>query len=201
MALNVDYRESRFVQALLADPKMHITNAAIAAGYSAASASTIGSELLAKPKIQEALHAEMDARAMRTRITADLTLAGIARLALSDVRRVFYPDGTIRPVDTWDDDIAMAVQSVKVKEDPETGARVTEIRLADKAKPLDMLARHLGLLTTDKERNESISDLLKAVLLEMRERQPKDVTPAADWAPLAAPAHALPAPPAPDETD
>ena len=84
--------------------------------------------------------------------------------------------------------------------------RVKKVRLADKTRNLDLLARHLGLLGKDKEAVQTFSDMLKAVLLEMSERaQPKDVTPAADWAPLAAgdegPAHAtaLPAPPAPEE--
>jgi hypothetical protein len=47
---------------------------------------------------------------------------------------------------------------------------------------------------------QTISDLLKAVLLEMATREPpRTVTPDAPWAPLSAPTGELPAPPAPDE--
>lgn len=77
-------------------------------------------------------------------------------------------------------------------------------------RPSDLLLIFLikGILpeyrkTNDRENSESISDLLKAVLLEMSARQQvKDVTPEADWAPLAAPqepARILPPPPAPEE--
>jgi hypothetical protein len=64
-----------------------------------------------------------------------------------------------------------------------------------------LLARHLGLLTTDKERGDTISDLLKAVLLEMRDREDtRNVTPEAEWTPqLPTFSGTLPAPPDPDE--
>ena len=197
------YREQRFVEEYLID--LNGTQAAIRAGYSPWSAGHICQELLQKPTIAKEIERLEAERAMRTRISADSALVGIARLALSDIRRLVNPDGTIKLVDTWDDDIAMAVQSIKVVEES-TGARIKEIRLADKAQPLDMLARHLGVLGKDGEQSQSFSELLKAVLLEMRDRdQQRSVTPEADWRPLAAgpasPAHgaALPAPPAPDE--
>jgi hypothetical protein len=56
----------------------------------------------------------------------------------------------------------------------------------------------------ERESTATISDLLKAVLLDMVQRQQgKDMTPATDWAPLSAPADpatapALPAPPTPE---
>ena len=201
------HREQRFAHEYLID--LNGTQAAIRAGYSSHTAGQICQELLKKPAIYKEIARLEAERAMRTRISADSALVGIARLALSDIRCLVNPDGTIKPVDTWDEDIAMAVQSIKVVEDANGGGRITEIRLADKTRNLDLLARHLRLVgPSDKDRDASISDLLKAVLLEMRDRdQPRDVTPTAAWAPGAAgdkgPAHgaALPAPPAPDETE
>jgi hypothetical protein len=68
-----------------------------------------------------------------------------------------------------------------------------------------MMPDKYGNAHVDRQDKQSISDLLKAVLLEMSARQQvKDVTPEADWAPLAAaepppPPRTLPAPPDPQE--
>jgi phage terminase small subunit len=214
MTMRVDYREQLFVTEYLKDNTLNATQAAIRAGYSAKAARQIGTELVAKPSIAFAIKQEMDVRAMRNRISADRVLIEIARLALVDIRNLIGDDGAIKPIEAWDNDTAAAVTQIEVTELYEdvgggekvhTG-RVKKVRLADKTRNLELLARHLGMVGKDKEAVQTFSDMLKAVLLEMSERaQPKDVTPAADWAPLAAEregpptATLLPAPPTPEE--
>lgn len=57
------------------------TQAAIRAGYSAHSAADIGRELLKKPEVMARIQEELDARAERTRTTADDVIAELVHNA------------------------------------------------------------------------------------------------------------------------
>ena len=99
-----------------------------------------------------------------------------------------------------------AVTALKVRTDA-TGAQILDVKFADKGKMLPLLARHLGLIRDQRDAGE-ISELLKAVLLEMHEHsQARTATPEAEWAPLPPEPrahghhHALPAPPGVEEAD
>src|SRR4030095_11900587 len=172
MAMRVDHREQLFITEYLKDNTLNATAAAKRAGYSPASAGTIGQELLQKPRIAFAIQQEMDARAMRNRSSADRVLIEIAWLALVDIRNLIGDDGAIKPIEEWDNDTAASVIQIEVtelykdvggREKVYTG-RVKKVRLADKTRNLELLARHLGMLGKDKEAVQTISDLLKEVL-------------------------------------
>lgn len=84
-------------------------------------------------------------------IDPDRALREAARLAYSDVRELFGPDGKLLPMKDWPDHIAAAVASVKVvKKNVTTGDGqvddVLEVKVWDKPKNLEMLFKHLGLL-------------------------------------------------------
>lgn len=68
-------KQKAFVMEYLID--LNATQAAIRAGYSQASAYSIGEENLKKPEIAAAVQTAMDERAKRTRITQDYVLQGI----------------------------------------------------------------------------------------------------------------------------
>ena len=72
-------KQQRFVQEFLVDG--NATQSACRAGYSKANADKIGSELLGKTRIAEAIARAQDERAKRTGITADRVVAGLLREA------------------------------------------------------------------------------------------------------------------------
>lgn len=68
-------KQQRFVDEYLID--LNATQAAIRAGYSAKNADKIGSELLGKTRVSEAIAAAQDARKARTELTQDMVVEGL----------------------------------------------------------------------------------------------------------------------------
>ena len=62
MAKRINELESKFIAFYLADPKQNATEAAEKAGYSPKSATQIGSQLLRKPKIKNAIEQHIASR-------------------------------------------------------------------------------------------------------------------------------------------
>lgn len=77
-------KEARFVTEYLID--LNAMRASIRAGYSARSAKSIGTELLARERVQRALAEAMAARAARTEIKQDEVLRRLHALATADTR-------------------------------------------------------------------------------------------------------------------
>lgn len=71
-------KQQRFVEEYLVD--LNATKAAIRAGYSEATAYSIGNENLSKPEIAEAIAAAAAARSQRTAINADYVLSQAVKL-------------------------------------------------------------------------------------------------------------------------
>ena len=151
MALNP--KQQRFVDEYLID--LNAKQAAIRAGYSEHTAHVQSCRLLAHVKIQAAIQEAMNKRQERTRITQDRVLQELARLGLSDIRRLFTDAGQLRDIRTLDDDTAAAVSSVKVVVRAGAGVdedgnreieQVHEIKLWDKNSALDKIAKHLGMM-------------------------------------------------------
>ena len=141
-------KQARFVEEYQID--LNATQAAIRAGYSKKTAQIIGFENLSKPIIQECIQKRMDERSKRTEITADRILEEIAKVGFSDIRKLFTEADELRSVSSLPDDIAACVQSVEVvtRQTGKTDAdgnkeveHVHKIRLADKLKGLELLAR------------------------------------------------------------
>lgn len=75
-----------------------------------------------------------------------------ARLAYSDVRKLYNQDGTLKPIHEWDDDIAAAVSSVEVdelKEGFEVVGQVKKVKLHSKTTALSDAGKHLGFFEKD----------------------------------------------------
>ena len=131
------------------------TAAAIRAGYSEKTAAQMGHNLLQKPEIWEAVEKIMADRAKRTLITGDKVLAEIARIAFSDAsdyaQVVAIPSKkkggpaiaavSLTPTDQLNPDQKAAIAVIE-----ETQAGV-KVRTHDKVKALELLCKHLGLLT------------------------------------------------------
>lgn len=161
-----------FLLARCAPPAMHLRieqfvreylvdlNAAAAArrvGYPASTAKTRGNKLMARKDVQEAVKQAMAERAVRTGVTADRVIHEYARIAFADARNYYDwgPWGVkLRPASELDADAAAVVAIVKSAR----GKRAPQLhlRLHDKHRALNMLARHLGLWT-DRRRTYSLS--------------------------------------------
>lgn len=79
MAARLTDKQQRFVAEYLID--LNATQAAIRAGYSAKNADKIGSQLLGKTRVSEAIQAEKMARSERTEITQDYVLKKLKEIA------------------------------------------------------------------------------------------------------------------------
>lgn len=147
-------KQLRFVEEYLVD--LNATQAAIRAGYSEKTARSQGQRLLTNDDIQQALSEAQNDRSERTRITQDRIIKEIARLGLSDVRKLFDDSGRLLQPHEWDDDIAAAVASIEVDQRKEPGEdgevyTVTKIKAWDKNSALEKLMKHLGLYEKDNE--------------------------------------------------
>lgn len=133
-------RQQRFVEEYLVDVNAH--RAALRAGYSPRSAPQIATKLLRLPEIKAAIAHGMEARAERMRITADRVLSEFARLAFAEIGRLadWGPEGVVlRPREEVPVDDAAAIAEVA------SGEKGTRLKLHDKQRALDSIARHLGL--------------------------------------------------------
>ena len=150
-------KQAAFVQEYLCD--LNATQAAIRAGYSAKTAAVIGVENLRKPNIDAAIQEAKQKRSERTEITADNVLAEIAKVAFSDVRRIFDKDGGLVRISDLDDAAAACVAGcdlVTISKGEGEVEHVAKIKLADKLKALELAGRHLGLFNDKLNLNADI---------------------------------------------
>lgn len=148
-------RQTAFVRDYLVDG--NATQAAIRAGYSKRSAAYQGHYLSQRnPKTVAAIAKAQAARSQRVEITADRVLLELARVGLSDVRRLFTWDAdsaAVIPSQNLTDAEAAAIASVKSttttvldKRGRPVERRVTmELRLWDKNAALREMGKHLGV--------------------------------------------------------
>jgi phage terminase small subunit len=145
-------KQQMFVKEYLVD--LNGTQAAIRAGYSERTATEIAHEYLRKPHIVVAVEEAMNKRAEKTGITAERVLNEIAKMAFLDPRKLFDSDGKPLHITALDDDTAASIAGLDVvttgSQDAGFG-EVMKIKLADKAKNLELLGRHLKLFTDKQE--------------------------------------------------
>ena len=159
-------KQSRFVDEYLLD--LNATQAAIRAGYSVKTANEQGPRLLAHPEIKDAIDAAKIERSTRTEIEAERVLKEIAAMAFYDPADLI---GTARELKAGAEchsgegvveingkryAVAGIVSPAHIAGLPENVRRAIigwswdrnqnfTLKLADKSKALDQLARHLSL--------------------------------------------------------
>lgn len=157
-------KQKRFVEEYLVD--LNATQATIRAGYKAGSAqraSEIGSELLQKTPVSDAIAKAMAERSKRTGISQDRVIQELARIAFVNPQNVINPKDASVKANATEDDLA-CIQSVKVKTTNGSKGKSIEreVRLNDKMKALELLGKHLGMfkdkleLDTDMDLNITI---------------------------------------------
>ena len=138
------------------------TDAAKRAGFSAKTASVKGCQLMAMPEVRARVLELMNARTAAIGIDAKTVLEELLLIARSDLADAFDPkENTVLRVQQMPEKFRRAVASIKVTEEFEGAGQdkfqvgeTREIKLWDKPKALELLARHLGLLNDKLEIND-----------------------------------------------
>ncbi|MDE7233568.1 MAG: terminase small subunit [Ruminiclostridium sp.] len=135
-------KQKRFCEEYLID--LNATQAAIRSGYSAESASEIGSENLRKPNIRARIDTEIAERSKRTGVTADRVVRELAKLAFVNATDVIDTQ-RVEVLEKASRDDTACISAVRIK----IGENFTEreIRLCDKTKALELLGKHLGMFS------------------------------------------------------
>jgi len=149
-------KQIRFCQEYIID--LNATQAAIRAGYSENSAVDIGCENLDKPNITQYVQELLDQRAARTKATADFAISEIYHLISFDPNEVFNEDGTLKLIKDIPRNIRKAISSIEVDEiwegrgkDRKQIGETKRIKFWDKTRTIELLSKHLKLLTDKHE--------------------------------------------------
>lgn len=140
--MSLNDRQIRFAEEYIID--LNATQAAIRAGYSEKTAYSMGQRLLKNVEVQKHIHSLKDKRSERTQITADRVLQEYAKIAFSDIRKLYNDNGTLKKITELDDDMAACVVGLDVQEGV---LDVKKYKLADKKGALDSIGKHLGMFT------------------------------------------------------
>jgi phage terminase small subunit len=170
MSKKAQEKRRLFVHEYLVD--LNGAAAARRAGYAEANAKVQASNLLADPRIQQAIQAAMQERAQRTDISADRVLRELSRLAFFDARRLYDSDGAPLPLQQLDNDTAAAVvglDRVAIGNEQVGFGEVHKIKLADKLGALTLIGRHLGMWNDKLNVNAHIRGTTKVLKVPAKE--------------------------------
>ena len=126
------------------------TQAAIRAGYSAKTAKQSGHQLLTFTDVKARVAELLQEAFKSVQMDAQEVLARMARIARSDLRGAYKPDGTLKLPTEMDDDAAAAIAGIEVAEvkggDKDATVVVKKVRLRDPMPALRTLAEHHELI-------------------------------------------------------
>lgn len=153
-------KQQRFVAEYLVD--LNATQAAIRAGYAKGSADVTGARLLGNASVAAAVQAGQAKKLQSLDLTAERTMLEIKRIAFSDIRKLFTDWGGLKPVHELSDDEAALLASVEVlKKNLFAGDKkvdtIHKLKVWDKLKALEMLAKHFGVLEERVEHHGTIT--------------------------------------------
>ena len=151
VSASLNEKQRMFCREYLVD--LNATQAAIRAGYSAATAQPASSRLLSNVIIQGEIQKLMEQRSERVEITADTVLRELLIIAKTDIGEAFNDDGRLKDIHSIPESARRAIAGIEVYEeyagkgqDREAIGQTKKVRFWDKTKSLELLCRHLGLL-------------------------------------------------------
>ncbi len=112
---SAEEKRKAFVEAYLSNGQ-NATQAAVSAGFSARSAGVSGAKLLKDVRISSVLANRQAEIAKVTELNTERLVTEISRIAFSDARNIYHPDGRIKALHELDDATAAAVASYEVDE-------------------------------------------------------------------------------------
>lgn len=172
----------RFVDEYLID--LNATQAAIRAGYSKRSASSIGEENLRKPEVRALVDARQAKRAERVEVKADDVLRELQTFGHFDPKDCFGPDGNLLSPPDMPEHARRALQSFDVEEiwegkgdDRHQVGVVKKVKFWNKPQGLELLGKHIKLFTesievkTDELTDEQRADRAAAIFERARAKR------------------------------
>lgn len=152
-------KQRRFVQEYLKD--LNATQAAKRAGYSGKTAYSIGQRLLKNVEIKQAIEKGLDRQQRQAEITQDRVLQELAAIAFaSGADYASIISGVVMMNDTEELTEEQKAAIVSIKQTKEG----VEVKLADKMRALELLAKHLGLLQAqEKQEDGMLLELIKGL--------------------------------------
>lgn len=139
------------------------SQAAREAGYSKASAGSIGYQLLRHPKIRAVLRGRQRKRAAMADLQASTVLKQAQRMAFADPRLYVDENGDPIPLQDLSDEAAAALQGLEIEYLANGQPRV-KYKLVDKGAAVDRVMRHLGLFEADNtQAADPVSVMLRAI--------------------------------------
>lgn len=155
---------------------LNATKAAIRAGYSKKTASSIGERLLRNVEVKAAIEKATVKQLERAELSAARVLEEMRRLGFSNVKNLFDAEGNLRPIHTLSDEDAACISGIEVVMKNATAGdgkidRVLKVKVWDKRATLEMLGKHFALLT--EQVHHTASDELLAALDAGRARVAK----------------------------
>jgi len=160
MGENLTLKQMRLCDEYLID--FNIKEASKRAGYSYSSAKRI----LKMPKAQEYIRKKQEDISSKLNITAQKVIEEYAKLAFFDIRNIFNPDGSPKPINELDSSVSAAISSVEVVELYEGRGENKRFvgynkkyKIADKKAALDSICKHLGLFKENETKNEDVTEI------------------------------------------
>jgi phage terminase small subunit len=173
-------KEAKFVQEYLID--LNASAAARRAGYSPKTANRTGPENLSKPHIQAALTFARQELSSKSGITPEKVIQGFADLAFADISECYNEDGILKNIHDIPKSCRAALAGIEVFE--EFGGKgenkvylgqTKKVRMWDKHKGLDSLAKHFGLYDADKSNRDNIKFVVCGTTGQSLEQTMKEV--------------------------
>lgn len=147
-------KQQRFVDEYLVD--LNATQAAIRAGYNEKTAKQQGSRLLTKVDVSDAIATSRQTLSNSTGVSASRVIEEYRRIAFGNMRDYMHWSGQdagfIDSESLTDEQHAVIaeVQAEEIQMGEEVTKRKIKVKLHDKLKALDALAKHLGLFAPGK---------------------------------------------------
>ena len=145
-------RQARFVKEYLVD--LNGQQAAERAGYAKKNARITASQLLTKPNIAAVIKDAQQQRSARTDVTADAVVRELAYIAFGDISGLFDAQGRLREAHDLAPGVRARIAAIDVVRertravgDTTVEESTVKVRVWDKVRALELLMKHLGLLT------------------------------------------------------
>lgn len=157
-------KQRLFVEHLLGDKNFNPTAAAKAAGYKNPSTSANG--LLKNETVSAAIGKALQERIDKTQVTAERVIYELAAIAFSNIQEVLKDDDSIKKLSSLPENVARSIQSIKVEyrtkfdEGEPVNVAIKEIKFWNKMDALQLLAKHLGMITEKHEHTGKITHVL-----------------------------------------
>lgn len=139
-------KKAVFIEKLMQDPDMNISQAAQAAEMCVKNPSAV----LKTKSVREEMQAYKEDREERVDVEIDRIVCEMACIGFSDPREVFTADGSLKPITSLSRNTAACISSVQVREfyDPKTGELTgvaRKITFWDKNAALRMMGQYKGM--------------------------------------------------------